>query len=183
MTEPTFLIPTDYYGHIEVEIFNKNRNLKDVKKRQRIERIAMSEMESYLDSRYDMEQVFKIIAAWQKDELYELGQRVQHKGLYFIALKTTSLREPNTTTAQGYWKQDDPRSLILISKLIDIILYHASVSEAINLVPELRLERYDNAIKWLKEARDGMITLNLPIPKNEDDFIDSIILGSVSSKF
>lgn len=178
MHSPSFLIPSDYYGHIEVEIFNKNRNLKDIAKRQKIERIAMSEMTSYLDRLYDMKKVFQIVDKFQKSEQYQTGSLVQHQGLYFIALQAVSIREPNTASAKNYWKKDDPRSLILVSKLIDMVLYHAAVSEAINLVPELRLERYDNAITWLKEAREGKIILDLPIPTPESEHTEPFILGS-----
>lgn len=64
----------------------------------------------------------------------------------------------NTT----YWTLGDNRSQQLVTYLIDITLYHLHSRIAPRNIPELRVKRYDDAIKWLKSASKGDVTVNIP---------------------
>jgi len=67
---------------------------------------------------------------------------------------------PTNTT---YWTAGDNRNQQLVNYLIDICLYHVHTRIAPRNIPELRVKRYDDAIKWLKMAGRGEITAALPL--------------------
>lgn len=69
----------------------------------------------------------------------------------------------NTT----YWTAGDNRSQQLVLYIIDIALYHVHSRISPRNIPDLRVKRYDDAIKWLKMAAKGDITPNLPMIKPE----------------
>jgi hypothetical protein len=63
----------------------------------------------------------------------------------------------------NYWTAGDNRNQQLVSYTIDIALYHVHSRIAPRNIPDLRVKRYDDAIKWLKMAGQGDITADLPI--------------------
>jgi hypothetical protein len=68
-------------------------------------------------------------------------------------------------TATTYWTQGDNRSQQLLTFLIDITLYHLHSRISPRNIPELRVKRYDDAIRWLKAVGKGDVTANLPLLK------------------
>jgi phage gp36-like protein len=60
------------------------------------------------------------------------------------------------------WTQLDPRNPLLVLYLIDLTLYHIHSRQAGVKVPQLRMDRYDMAIDWLKAARAGKMSTGLP---------------------
>lgn len=73
---------------------------------------------------------------------------------YTVPVNTDIL---NTT----YWAATDNRSQQLLTYMIDITLYHLHARIAPRNIPDLRVKRYDDAIKWLKAAGKGEITANI----------------------
>lgn len=63
----------------------------------------------------------------------------------------------------AFWTQDDNRSQQLLEVLIDITLYKIHSRIAPRNIPDLRVKNYDEAIQWLKDARKGEVTANLPV--------------------
>ncbi len=61
------------------------------------------------------------------------------------------------------WTAGDGRNPQFVMYLLDICLYHIHCRIAPNNIPQIRLERYDTAIKWLDMARKGNVSPNLPI--------------------
>ena len=61
------------------------------------------------------------------------------------------------------WTAADNRSQQMVTYMIDIALYHVHSRIAPRNIPDLRVHRYDNAIKWLKMAGRGEITPSLPL--------------------
>jgi hypothetical protein len=61
------------------------------------------------------------------------------------------------------WTAGDNRNPQLVNYLIDIALYHVHTRIAPRNIPELRVKRYDDAIKWLKMAGRGEITAALSL--------------------
>lgn len=76
--------------------------------------------------------------------------------LYEISANTDIL---NTT----YWQVGDSRCKQLVTYLVDIALYHAHAAITPNNVPEVRIKRYDDAIRWLNKAAKGDVTAALPL--------------------
>lgn len=62
-----------------------------------------------------------------------------------------------------YWVPGDNRNQQILTYLVDITLYHIHSRIAPRNIPELRVKRYDDAVKWLKMAARGEITPALPI--------------------
>lgn len=58
-------------------------------------------------------------------------------------------------TNSAYWNKGDNRNQQVVTYLTDIILYHIHSRIAPRNIPELRVKRYDDAIKWLKNCATG----------------------------
>lgn len=65
--------------------------------------------------------------------------------------------------AANYWKFGDNRNQQLVNYMIDIALYHVHSRISPRNIPDLRVKRYDDAIRWLKMAGRGDITADLPL--------------------
>ena len=62
------------------------------------------------------------------------------------------------------WTLGDNRNQQLVNYCIDIVLYHIHSRIAPRNIPELRVHRYQDAIKWLEGAAEGKyITAAIPI--------------------
>jgi hypothetical protein len=62
-----------------------------------------------------------------------------------------------------YWSASDNRDQQMVMYFTDITLYHLHARIAPRNIPELRINRYQAAIDWLKMAAKGDITPNLPV--------------------
>lgn len=77
------------------------------------------------------------------------------------AYSVTAGTLPTDTTK---WTAGDNRNSQLVNHCIDIALYTVHSRIAPRNIPELRVKRYDDTIKWLKNAAQGnTITANLPL--------------------
>ena len=79
----------------------------------------------------------------------------QDNGAYSVPLNTNIT---NTT----YWTKGDNRDQQMVLYFIDLALYHLHSRIAPNNIPQLRIDRYDSAIEWLKMCAKGEVTPNLP---------------------
>lgn len=61
----------------------------------------------------------------------------------------------------------DDRNPLIVMYLIDIALYHLFSAITPRQVPQIRMDRYDAAINWLKAVAAGK--LNPALPLREDD--------------
>lgn len=60
-----------------------------------------------------------------------------------------------------YWIQGDNRNKQILMYSIDIALFHLHSRIAPRNIPELRENRYNSAITWLKNAAKGAVTANI----------------------
>lgn len=67
-----------------------------------------------------------------------------------------------SVTDTNYWTAGDGRSQQLVAVIVDIALYHLHSRISPRNIPELRVKRYDDAIKWLKKCATGEVTPNVP---------------------
>lgn len=76
---------------------------------------------------------------------------------------------------------EDQRNDYIIMIIIDCTLYHLYSSVAPNLIPDLRKNRYQDVMDWLKDVRRGNADADLPRYKDEsgEDFFDF----RISSKY
>lgn len=60
-------------------------------------------------------------------------------------------------------KQGNERNPLIVLYLIDIILYHLHARVSPRNISQLRVDRYNQAIEWLKMASTGIIQPDLPL--------------------
>lgn len=61
-----------------------------------------------------------------------------------------------------YWTYGDNRNQQLKVYMIDVCLYHLHSNNNPRNIPQLRIDRYNNALNWCKMINRGEITANLP---------------------
>lgn len=67
------------------------------------------------------------------------------------------------TDPTNYTKGDN-RNAQMVSFFIDVVLYHLHSRIAPRNIPDLRVKRYDDAIRWLKEVSKGNhVTADIPL--------------------
>lgn len=64
---------------------------------------------------------------------------------------------------ESVWSNSDNRDQQMVMYFVDITLYHLHARIAPRNVPELRINRYDAAVDWLKMCAKGDVTPNLPV--------------------
>ena len=82
---------------------------------------------------------------------------------YWGAGTAYSVASGTLPTLTTKWTDGDNRSQQLLTYMIDLSLYHVHSRIAPRNIPDLRVLRYENAIKWLRMAGKGEITPDLPI--------------------
>jgi Protein of unknown function (DUF1320) len=106
------------------------------------------------------------------DDFYKLQHGIPLPPVNYIPTDTTlpqwsagvSYSVPVNTliTNTTYWTLGDNRSQQIVKILIDIVLYFSHGRISPMNIPEHIKNNYNEAINWLKDAADGMITPNLP---------------------
>ena len=64
----------------------------------------------------------------------------------------------------------DARNAQVVMYLVDMALYHLHSRQNPRNVPQIRQDRYDQVISWLKMARTGKLSVGLPeLPETNPD--------------
>lgn len=78
-----------------------------------------------------------------------------------VAYSITANTLPTNTT---YWTAGDNRNPQMVNCMIDIALYHIHSRISPRSIPDLRVKRYDDVIRWLKDCAKGdSITADLEV--------------------
>lgn len=108
----------------------------------------------------------------------DLSQQIKQDQLDILTGSTTALQDKAEITAmsemESYLRQrydvivlwaltEDERPGIIVTYLVDIALYHLHSRINPRKIPDLRMDRYDNAIDWLKRVARGELSPNLPL--------------------
>ena len=105
---------------------------------------AQVEMESYLRGRYDVQAIFTAAPA--------------------------APEVPASGDAPAVPAAPDQRNRQVVMYLVDMALYHLHSRQNPRNVPQIRQDRYDHAISWLKMARKGELSVGLPeLPATDAD--------------
>jgi len=123
---------------------------------------------------------------------YQIGERVAYQSwIYEAAVADATLEQIESDTAHAYWYQikengyladckvagsgvypdanktkwsmDGLRNVWLTQAVVDITMYHLFSRVMPRQVTELRVKRYDDTIRQLKQAAAGTLTLTLPL--------------------
>lgn len=85
------------------------------------------------------------------------------RGSYYWGSGTPYSVPANTVvTNTTYWTPGDNRSQQLVTVVVDIALYHLHSRIAPQNIPELRKDRYDNALTWLKQISRAELNAKMP---------------------
>lgn len=114
------------------------------------------------------------VQVWWKDKTYTAQQAItdaneapdQNATLWGVGTSYSVTNElPSNAT---YFELVDSRSQKLVMCCVDITLYHLHARISPRNIPQLRADRRDEAISWVKMASKGeSITLNAPMIKPE----------------
>lgn len=126
------------------------------------ERMARDLVNTKLATRYNLSTALQDLMVFDPLAIYAANAVVTDATLapiYYALLDVP----PNTPlTDPVYWANGDPRYAYLRKIIMDIVLYELHKRVSAQHIPEIRLLEYKNAIAWLNEARDGLITLPFP---------------------
>lgn len=75
-------------------------------------------------------------------------------------------------------KEGDERDMFLVMLIIDMALYHIWAKKAPRMIPEMRKERYQDALDWLTAVGDGKRPTDLPLIAS-DEYKGEIRIKSV----
>lgn len=138
------------------------------------ERMAIGQMKSKMNDRYDISAIFiDLPADWSNVTTYTTGERVFHDDTFWLASDDSTNEEPSA--ASVYWTEDDPRDMLVSSYCRDIALWHVHARINPRMIPEIREDRYAEAMAWLDAIRDGSESPDLPL---KEDGITEIRWGS-----
>lgn len=116
---------------------------------------------------------------------YELDELTQEDGTALAKAELMAQEEMQSYLRSRFdigvifTQTGNDRNPLLIMYLIDITLYHLFSAITPRNVPQIRMDRYDMAIRWLDKVRKGDIDAGLPLIVNTDgetngtSFIDS----------
>lgn len=141
---------------------------KDQNKLKRAEKAALEQMRSYLSQRFDTQKLIWAFEDFNQARHYTPGMYCLFNDQLFCCKYECLGIEPSE---DDFWFPDDPRNAMLVMYLIDMTLYHLYAAQTLKAISEHRSQRYQDALDWLKDARDGKIETGLPAkvdPKNLD---------------
>jgi hypothetical protein len=107
---------------------------------------------------------------------------VYYDGKFYKALTdidgTGTVIADNPADNPLLWAEEDPRNALIVQYVVNIMIFNICVRIAPRKIPEHRKFMYDEAVAWIKEVRDNLITPDLPKQRPIDDSADSIPFGS-----
>lgn len=155
-----FLLESDYKKQIKADALDSITQsqasiLTDA------ELATIEEMSSYLRERFDCALIFSPVLPYDEALIYSQGARVLYQAQLYQVISDTEAGEPPNTSPN--YQLGDSRNALIVMYAIDILLYHIHSRLAGYQVPEIRIIRYEAAIKWLQMAGNGKIAADLPL--------------------
>jgi hypothetical protein len=145
---------------------------------------AQSEMESYLRHRYDVAKIFIDLNAYDSGTTYAQNAVVAYPDIedqIYKCISTTNIVGIDPTDSTK-WSKGDPRNPLIKMHLIDLTLYHLHSRINPRNIPEFRIQRRDDAIKWMEMVAKSLISTDLPTLAVPDENIGkNIIFGQTKT--
>ena len=142
---------------------------------------AVEEAASYLSHKYNTAQIFAPIPKWDTAPSYDTGQGVV---IYYepnnLTYQPTALNSnQNPIDFPGLWEEiPDPRSQLIKKVVTDMAIYDINTRLNPRNIPEVRMNRRDEAERWLNRISKGQINAgNLPTIDPEEDQAGRILFG------
>lgn len=144
-----FLIPKDYLPYIKsdnlVQIHQSNPDLLES-----LEKVALQKIQSYTSRYFNSDCLFPVIMAYDNSKNYQEGTYVTLNDKIYVAEQAI-----NTPHSINDFKEEDPRSPLLIDWTVSIVLYKLHSRIAPNQVPVIRNNEYRDVLEELKEVKIG----------------------------
>lgn len=158
-----FLRETDYLNQIQREDLDIITDERPDILRQ-TELAAQSEIESYLRHRFDVAAIYIDVSQYQSTTTYNTGDLVSfpdYEDSLFSALDD-GLVGITPTDDPSKWLLGDTRHQLILMHMVDVTLYHLHARVQPRNIPEYRIQRYDDCMRWFKMVNSGKITPALP---------------------
>jgi phage gp36-like protein len=168
-----FLRIKDYHSHIKQDNLNVIlENSAGVIEEQfliDVEMAAIKEVGSYLRHRYNTALIFTPVPKWSASVSYAVDEIIYYEpnNKTYKAIDISTNENPIDNA--NLWEEiQDIRDAQVKMYVIDLTLYHIHSRINPRNIPDLRLNRRDEAVKWLVMISKGDITVDLP-ERNEED--------------
>lgn len=139
-------------------------------------REAQAEIELYLRAKFNLSKLFVTFDDYKSINLYDQGATVWHtitihneitdqddevEALFVAKTAVSAGVEPGSDPEK--WEMKDPRKALLVQIFKDVTLYHIHSGISPHNIPDLRVKRYNDAIKTLTQIRDGELFTDWPL--------------------
>lgn len=130
--------------------------------RKRAEDFAIEEAASFLNFQYDTTAIFGFQAFdYSNNKDYKQGQIVvDGEATAYTCL--ADVAAPATLTDSSFFEQKDGRNPIIVMIVVDLLAYHLFSKTGSNRIPKHIIDRYEQAIKKLKDIRTKKMNPLLP---------------------
>ena len=165
-----FLRQKDYFKQIKTDNLDVILGGDD-SFRLETELAAQSEIESYLRHHYDVAKIFIDLVEYVDTDTYETSNLVSfpdiNDELFSANVDIIAGETPKTEPTK--WDKGDTRHPLIKMHLIDMTLYHLHSRINPRNIPDFRIARRDECIKWLGMIAKGQITIDLPVITDPED--------------
>lgn len=124
---------------------------------------AIELVSGYLRSRYDLVKVFYDIPQFNASDVgsYTEGDVIRSNTDVLYTVNTDS---PGTDlNDEDDYTKGDPRNKQLVKVVVDIAMYELHSRISPRNIPDLRLKRFEDAMRWLRDVQKEMIVPDLPL--------------------
>lgn len=151
-----FITTEDLNRHINAELLSsayatdnlKNAAIADA------EKFAIQEIRNKLNSRLDVNAIFKVIKQWNNTDTFAIDAHVYDDGLIYKCLVANTNLKPADNPTQ--WVLDEPRERVIVGHCAAITAFETLKSVNSAKIPKNLAEARKEAIQWLKDVRDGI---------------------------
>jgi len=149
-----FINDEDVYQQIKQDLLldiiaDQTERQKKIKK---AEAAVLKQIRSKAGKWYDMDAVLVNIKQWVDTKLYAVGESVYDDGIIYNCTVANTNMKPSVNATE--WLPTDPRHDLLVMYVCDMILYHLHSSVNSRKIPDIRKERYKEAVGWLEMVAD-----------------------------
>lgn len=109
------------------------------------------------------------IRNWIKQIIIQRKEDVQHQAELAAQAEMESYLRQRYNVAAIFSATGADRNALIIMYMVDIVIYHLHANSAGDVIPELRIIRYNAAKDWLKAVAKGDISPDLPEKPDEGE--------------
>ncbi|WP_053326921.1 phage protein Gp36 family protein [Chryseobacterium gallinarum] len=109
------------------------------------------------------------IRNWIKQIIIQRKEDVQHQAELAAQAEMESYLRQRYNVVQIFSATGADRNALIIMYMVDIAIYHLHANSAGDVIPELRIIRYNAAKDWLKAVSKGDISPDLPEKPDEGE--------------